>query len=312
MVIGLTLRSFMAEAQEGSRPIVVLIANDQEWSARSLESILTPNGYTVVRVFTGQQALQRARTARPDLVILDAQLPDLHGLEVCRQLRADPLFGPTTPVIITTAGPSGRSQRLAAYEAGAWGFFGQPLDGEELLARLGTFLSAKFEADGLRDAAMLETLDGLYTLKGLTRRVREIASEASRHGRPLAVVALALAPVSGSESAEPMQLGALLRSHGRSSDVIAHLGEGEFLVVAPGTIAEGVRGMVHRFEGLLRDAPAGGTAQLVAGYSAVPDLRVAAEPSVLLDQATTALRYAASHRNHVTVLAFQELPATPN
>ena len=302
----------MVEVQGGARPIVVLIANDQEWSARSLESILTPQGYTVVRVFTGQQALQRARIARPDLVILDAQLPDLHGLEVCRQLRADPLFGPTTPIIIPTAGPSGRSARLAAYEAGAWGFFGQPLDGEELLARLGTFLSAKFEADGLRDAAMLDTLDGLYTLKGLTRRVKEIASEAARHGRPLAVVAISLAPAPGLEPGKPMRLGALLRTHGRSSDVIAHLGEGEFLVVAPGTVGDGVKRMVHRFEGLLREDPASGTAQLVAGYSAVPDLRVAAEPSVLLDQATTALRYVATHRSRTSVLAFEELPATLN
>ncbi|HSB52986.1 MAG TPA: response regulator, partial [Gemmatimonadales bacterium] len=117
---------------------LVLIANDQEWSARSLESILGPHGYSVVRAYTGQQALERARTALPDLIILDAQMPDMHGFDVCRTLRGDPRFGTTTPIVITTSGPSGRTQRLEAYRAGAWEFLGQPLDGEALLLKLDT------------------------------------------------------------------------------------------------------------------------------------------------------------------------------
>lgn len=80
----------MPQRESAPRSPLVLIANDQEWSARSLESILTPNGYTVIRAYTGQQALDRALSARPDLVILDAQMPDLHGIEVCRLLREDP------------------------------------------------------------------------------------------------------------------------------------------------------------------------------------------------------------------------------
>src|SRR5215213_2332018 len=53
-----------------SPPPLVLIANDQELSSRSLESILGPAGYAVVRAYPGQQALERARTTQPDLVIL--------------------------------------------------------------------------------------------------------------------------------------------------------------------------------------------------------------------------------------------------
>src|SRR4051812_17285291 len=52
------LRESMADRDKASRPPLVLIANDQEWSARSLESILGPNGYAVVRAYTGQQALE--------------------------------------------------------------------------------------------------------------------------------------------------------------------------------------------------------------------------------------------------------------
>lgn len=128
-------------------PKVILIANDQEWTARSLESVLAPHGYEILRAFTGQQALDRARSGQPALILLDAQLPDIHGFDVCRTLRGDPLVGPGVPVIITTAGPSGRQQKLEATRAGAWDFFGQPLDGELVLAKVETFLRA---ADALR------------------------------------------------------------------------------------------------------------------------------------------------------------------
>jgi CheY-like chemotaxis protein len=128
---------------------LILIANDQEWTARSLESVLAPLGFEILRAFTGQQALDRARAGQPALILLDAQLPDIHGFEVCRALRADPLVGPGVPIIITTAGPSGRQQRLAAIRAGAWEFLGQPLDGELVLAKVETYMAA---ADALRAA----------------------------------------------------------------------------------------------------------------------------------------------------------------
>jgi len=287
----------------------VLIANDQEWSARSLDSILSPQGHTVIRAYTGLQALERARTARPDLVILDSQLPDIHGLEVCKQLRSDPRFGKTTPIIITTAGPSGRAQRLAAYEAGAWEFYGQPLDGEALLSRLHTFLAAKQEADQLREAALIDAGTGLYTVRGLAVRVREIGSEVARHGRPLACIALSVA-VPPSEPAggdEPTTLRELLRAHGRASDAIAQLGGQEYLVVAPGTEQEGALNLVRRLEDALRHE--GKAEQLVAGYSVVTDLRAASlEPAAVLDRATAALRYLLGHPAVPRVLAFEDLP----
>src|SRR5919107_3043588 len=167
---------------------LVLIANDQEWSARSLESILGPSGYSVVRAYTGQQALERARTVQPDLIILDAQMPDIHGFEVCRMLRSDPRFSSTTPIVITTSGPSGRTQRLEAYQAGAWEILGQPLDGESLLLKLNTFLASKREVDALREESLLDQGTGLYNMRGLARRAKEIGSEAFRRRDPLACV----------------------------------------------------------------------------------------------------------------------------
>lgn len=288
---------------------MVLIANDQEWSARSLDSILSPQGFAVIRAYTGQQAIDRALASRPDLIILDAQLPDIHGMEVCRQLRADPRVGHMTPIVITTAGPSGRVQRLAAYAAGAWEFLGQPLDGEALLARLGTFLGIKREADLLREAALVDASSGLYTLHGLVRRMSEIGSDAYRHGRPMACIALGIGRAAPSPLISPVRLGQLLKEFGRSSDAIAHLGDGEYLVVAPDTTTPAVQKLVDRIGAAVKREMSERDGALLVGYSVVDDARVAeVDPAVLLDRATTALRYVMGNASSAPVVSYDSLP----
>src|SRR5687768_10467938 len=293
----------MAQRDKASSAPLVLIANDQEWSARSLESILGPNGYSVVRAYTGQQALERARTAQPDLIILDAQMPDMHGFEVCRVLRSDPRFSATTPIVITTSGPSGRTQRLEAYRAGAWEFLGQPLDGEALLLKLGTFLESKREVDALREENLLDPGSGLYNMRGLSRRAREIGAEAFRRRDPVACVVFApdideVEEEAPGDEAHRMsdQVALLFRQAGRASDAIGRLGLAEYGVIAPATGPEAAVRMVRRLGGAIESSPIpvrGGekTLKLRAGYCAVPDFAESSVDAVeLLLRATTALR----------------------
>jgi DNA-binding response OmpR family regulator len=133
----------MTESGTDSHPPVVVIANHQEWSLRSIESILAPRGFTVLRAYSGREALDLTLTNRPAAVILDWRLRDIDGLEACRQLRADPRIGLTTPILITTAGSLSRADRVAAYGAGAWELCTEPLDGELFVLRLDTFVHAK-------------------------------------------------------------------------------------------------------------------------------------------------------------------------
>ena len=292
-------------------PPLVLVANDQEWSARSLESILAPNGYAVLRAYTGQQALERARSARPDLVILDAQMPDLHGFEVCRQLRNDPRFSATTPILITTAGPSGRAQRLEAYKAGAWEFLGQPLDGESLLLKLSTFLASKLEADRLREESLLDQLTGLYNMRGLSRRAREIGAEVFRRHQSLACVVFA--PTGeGTVDQVAERIGRTLRAQGRSSDAIGRVGDGEFAVIAPDTESAGAVRLFERLERLLETENgngAGGRLPLKAGYCAVTDFATSPVDAVeLLLRATSALRQLQTAPGTDRIRAFETTP----
>jgi diguanylate cyclase (GGDEF)-like protein len=312
----------MAHREKAPATPLVLIANDQEWSARSLESILGPSGYSVIRAYTGQQALERVRTAQPDLIILDAQMPDLHGFEICRQLRNDRRFSATTPIIITTSGPSGRTQRLEAYRAGAWEFLGQPVDGEALLLKLATYLQCKREVDALREENLLDAGTGLYNMRGLARRAHEIGSDVFRRRDALACVVFSPELEGGgpSEAADEEvqriaeQVGQLLKKIGRSSDAIGRLGQSEFGVIAPATGSDGALRLIRRLGDSIESSPVpvrGGERNLrvQAGYCAVPDFAESPVDAVeLLLRATTALRDLKRDSDSEQVRAFEQAP----
>src|ERR1044071_5555379 len=175
-------------------PPLVLIANDQEWSARSLESILGPQGYAVVRAHTGRQAIDLAWRTRPDAILIDSGMPDIGGLEVCRLLRRDARFSPSTPIIVPTPGPSARTERLEAYRAGAWEYCTEPIDTDALLLKLENFIASKRELDQCHDDSLLDRETGLYNVRGLTRRAQELGADASRRQAPLACVAVSATP----------------------------------------------------------------------------------------------------------------------
>jgi two-component system cell cycle response regulator len=288
----------MADRDKSAQP-VVLIANDQEWSARSIESILSPNGFRVVRAYTGQQALERAFESNPHVIILDAQMPDMHGFEVCRTLRSDPRIDPTTPIVVTTAGPSGRAQRIEAYDAGAWEFLGQPLDGEALLLKLRTFVAARLEVERLREESLLDLETGLYNRRGLARRARELGSDAARRHEPLACIVLgpenAITPELTDDGRARLSewVGEVLRRTSRASDAVGRLGSLEYGVVAPGAANAGALRLADRIGAMFEAAPPPGVEQALrfrAGYCAVPDFADSAVDALeLLLRATTAL-----------------------
>ena len=317
-----TLPEIMTATDRPSRPPLALLANDQEWSARSLESILGPHGYAVLRAHTGRQALEMARSSLPDVVIVDARLPDIDGIDVCRTLRQDPRFSATTPIVITSAGEGARAQRLAAYRAGAWEYCTQPLDGEALVVKLDTFMRCKREVDQVRAESLLDERTGLYNMRGLARRAQEIGSDAFR--RHDALACLAVAPDTdgngdeiGAATAERIteQVSQLFKKKGRVSDAIGRLGSLEFAIIAPATNADGARRLVARLQGVLQETLSSDETgslpmRIRVGYCAVPDFAEASVDAVeMLLRAATALHHTRQNHEDTLVTSFDELPA---
>ena len=306
----------MAKRETTTRPPLVLIANSQEWSARSLESILGPNGYAVLRAYTGKQALERAQSAQPDLVILDANLPDMDGMAVCNALRGDAALNASTPVLVTTSSHPTRQQRLAALRAGAWEFLGHPIDAEELVLKLDAYVKAKFDADRAREESLLDHLTGLYNVRGLARRAREIGSDAFRHHEALACVVFApdVNPDDRVVEEAVRRLAQVLKRAGRVSDAIGRLGQTEFAIIAPATDAVGAVKLAERLSREIESAAAAEAvpeAKTRAGYYAVTDFREAAiEPVDMLVRATTALRMSKAEGVEERIRAFEARPST--
>src|SRR5437016_11295477 len=177
----------MPVAATPTRIPLVLVANAQEWVSRSLESILRPAGYAVLKAYTGSDALEGARRATADVLIFDTALPDTDVLALCRALRVDPAITPSTPIFLTMSGPLGRTQVLDALRAGANGVWGQPLDTEEFLLRLEGHVRGKLDADAARDGGLVDLRTGLYNSRGLERRARELAAEVDRRDASLEI-----------------------------------------------------------------------------------------------------------------------------
>jgi diguanylate cyclase (GGDEF)-like protein len=303
---------------------MVLIACDQEWSGRSLESILGPRGYAVLRAYTGRQALELARASQPDAVIVDARLPDLDGVDVCRMLREQPSFSATTPIVMTATGPMSRAQRLAAYQAGAWEFCSQPLDGDLLIAKLSTFIRCKGEVDRVREESLTDDLTGLYNVKGLARRAKEIGAEALRTHHALACVAFGPDASVRARSEEELReveqqigerIGGILRAAGRASDAIGRLGQSEFAIVAPSTPAAGAVRLVERMREKMQAASIalGGSEHSImirAGYTAVPDMAESpVEADEMLLRAVRALHHLRTEANGAYVRSYDQIPS---
>lgn len=292
---------------ESSTPYRILVANDHEWTVRSLESILTPEGYHVERAYTGRQAIALAEEHLPDLIILDFQLPDLSGPEVCRLLRANPRIGWGTPIMITTAA-GGRSRQAEALEAGAWDFRTQPIDGPSLLHRVRTYLQAKTALNQALHGQPTEPDTGFYTRTGLSHRLRELRHDVRRSRVPVTCIVVSAGgpdarTTDDQGQAVGRQVGSLLRSAVRGSDLLARLSPVDFAIVAPSVGADTALGLVDRLQrSLTASAPRGRGPAFRAGLvTSRADQADAFDGEDLLRRAVAAVDWAAPEDHPVSI-----------
>ncbi len=110
----------------------ILIVEDEPDMLMGLQDNLQFEGYQVLTATDGEEALEVATTACPDLIVLDIMLPKLDGFEVCKQLRAK---GMDTPIIMLTA-KSQEVDKVVGLELGADDYITKPFSVRELLARI--------------------------------------------------------------------------------------------------------------------------------------------------------------------------------
>src|SRR5213080_652998 len=174
-----------------SRPPRILIASDQNHALSDVVRSLGRRGYSVLRVFSEASVLERARTARPDVIVLDAALGVEQALDLSRALRADPSIGSSTPMVLLVPTRPGRQDHLTALRAGVWELVRQPLDVPGLLDKLDRYVLVKVERDGVSRRDLVDDVTGLYSMHGLARRTGELILQAAQHNTSVACVAVA-------------------------------------------------------------------------------------------------------------------------
>ncbi|WP_295473388.1 diguanylate cyclase [uncultured Pseudomonas sp.] len=229
----------------------LLIVDDDISAIRVLSKVL--QGLGQIRFATGgEQALRMIQEQRPDLILLDAEMPGMSGFEVCRTVKSDPLLQ-DVPVIFITSHTQTRveEQGLAL---GAVDFIGKPVQPAIVTARVKTHLRLKMAMDRLNRLAQTDGLTGLANRRLLDEAIEREWSRARRNQGAFSLLLLDIdyfkryndryGHLQGDECLIAVA-HALKGCVHRSTDLVARYGGEEFVILLPDTGAEGARQMAQ-------------------------------------------------------------------
>lgn len=188
-------------------PGTILAADDEPANLEVLRRLMARHGYQVMTARNGEEALALVASERPDIVLLDIEMPVIDGFEVCRRLKADPSTR-LVPVVIIT-GLAAFDDRIRGIDAGADDFLTKPFNIPELVARVRSLIRLKRYTDELDSA------ESVILSLGLTIEARDPYTRG--HCERLAEYATALGERLGLDDEQLMALhrGAYLHDVGK-------------------------------------------------------------------------------------------------
>jgi len=116
----------------------ILIVDDEPNIVISVEFLMRREGFEVGVARDGEEALERAASLIPDLVLLDVMMPKMNGFEVCHRLRSDPAFEKTRILILSAKGRD--AEVTKGLEMGADGYITKPFSTRDLVAQVKSLL----------------------------------------------------------------------------------------------------------------------------------------------------------------------------
>ncbi|HHL33422.1 MAG TPA: diguanylate cyclase [Desulfobulbaceae bacterium] len=181
----------MKNQEDTPRKPIILIADDNQVIIKLLGELFTREGYQVAEVHDGESVLKLLPSIHPDLVLLDVDLPEMSGFDVCRKLKHDPASA-DIPVLFVTS-RNDKKDILAGFAAGGQDYVVKPSTRAELLARVRTHLALRQAQQRLkasearyRELSLRDDLTGFYNTRYLYQTLQ---GQLDMHRtRPLSVI----------------------------------------------------------------------------------------------------------------------------
>jgi diguanylate cyclase (GGDEF)-like protein len=222
----------------------VLIIDDSKNIHALIKSRLEGEGLELHSCFNAEQGIATAGQLLPDLILIDWEMPEIEGFEICRRLKALPVTM-SIPVVFLT-GVGSPSDKLRGLDAGAVDFVSKPFDPAELRARVRAALRTKYLLDLLNKKAMIDGLTGLWNRTYFDQTLAAQLSLARRSGQAVAVVMADLddfrsindrfGHLTGDEALRVV--AACMQATCRIEDVVCRFSGEEFAIIVPNTPAE--------------------------------------------------------------------------
>ena len=243
----------------GGQPASILVVDDAPTNLQVLSGMLKDRGYKARPVRNGMLALQAARRDPPDLILLDINMPEMNGYEVCEHLKADDnLKG--IPVIFISA-LTEQLDKVKAFAIGGVDYLTKPFQMEELHARVETHLKLRrlqFELEEANERlananvrlevlAVSDGLTGLKNRRAFQEKLQEEVGRAARYSVPLSLLLLDVDHFKqfNDTFGHPAGDGVLrdvarvLGENSRTTDFVARYGGEEFVILLPNTAQQG-------------------------------------------------------------------------
>ncbi|MCF6285864.1 MAG: diguanylate cyclase [Candidatus Hydrogenedentes bacterium] len=208
------------------------------------------NNYRALAAYTGRETLDLCRSGQVDVLLLDVEMPDMDGYEVCRQLKADPATA-GLPVIFITA-HSDAENVIQGYDLGAADFIAKPFNLPIVMIRIEAIMRTMQSrdelpvADDVIDTAYTDQLTGLRNSRFLLERLQEEVEKAHRYDYTVSCVMLDVDDTSaldvevGTAALDDIlvEVAMAMRGSSRNYDILARYDGALFAAVLPHTLME--------------------------------------------------------------------------
>jgi diguanylate cyclase (GGDEF)-like protein len=246
----------------------VLVADDSEVVRAVLRMELEGQGHTVVTVGDGRAAIDACRAYRPDVVLLDVNMPGLDGYGVLAALQADEELR-FVPVVFLTSKDS-TEYAVAALEAGAQDYLRKPFEPVELAARVAAAARVKRLRDELRKrneelelAVRVDLLTHVYNRGHLRERLDLMAAAVRNSGRELGILMADVDELKAVNERYGHAVGDLvlttvaerMRDAVRGEDTVGRWDGQQFIVLLPGSDPEGAANVAERLLAAVTETP---------------------------------------------------------